>query len=680
MYATLKAHLALVRQRARSSRLLSVVRKPLGLAVSLAVVVAAPHPAAEAQSLTAPLMPSVTLPSQTQITISWNDPNTQEAGYILQQAVQGTGSWTKIAQTGPNATFWSSTSVSLGTSCSYRIKAYAWVGSVAIYSPFSPVSTASGPCIGPATPSNLTASGVSQTQIRLTWQDNASDEDGYLIFRTPTGMGVWTQIATAGTNQTTYTDSNLSPGAYNYKVRSYNIVGKSAQSNVATGNTAVSSSSGGQVQWSERFGGTSPDAGTAVTVDDSGNILIAGTVAGAVDFGGGAVPGIGSSGFIAKYSSSREYRWAKRFDGSQGSSTIFAIATDSSGNVYVTGYFISQVDLGGGFRTSFAYPRLSNHDVFIASYTANGAYRWDRTFGSGFEDSGYAIAVTSNGDIIVTGQSADADLGCGYQTSSSSSPDIFLARYSGSNGSCQWAKFVGGSAQDAGLGVAAASNGDIVIAGYFQGSANFGGVTLTSLGLSDIFLARYSGQGNLAWAKRFGNTGDDKANALSLDDSGNIAIGGYFSGTVDFGTGPITSQGSWDSFAAKFTSSGAAIWAKDLGGTDTDEVFGVATDTSGNVVVVGAFKGTMNAGGATLASNGYWDGFAAKYSAASGAHIWSKSFGGIYDDLANAVATDASGNAIVTGYFSATADFGGPEGSLTCAGPYTDIFVLSVGP
>jgi hypothetical protein len=643
---------------------------------------AATHPTASAQSLAAPLIPNVSS-SLTQVTISWNDPNptlsgTQEAGYIIQQSVQGTALWTKINMTGPNVTAWSSTSITKGTNCSYRIKAYSWVGDLPIYSAFSPVSTVAAPCIGPAIPSNLAASTVSQTQIRLTWQDNAGDENGYLIYRTPNGMGLWTEVATTGPNQATYTDSNLSPGTfYNYKIRSYNAVGKSPQSNVTTGNTMASVPSGGQVQWSERFGGSGGEAGTAVTVDDSGNILIAGIVTGAVDFGGGPVSGTGTSAFIAKYSSSRAYRWAKRFNGSSdSSSSIFGIATDVSGNVYVTGYFVGQVDFGGGFATSFAWPRLSNYDVFIASYTANGAYRWHKAFGSGYQDSGYAIATTSNGDVIVTGQSADADLGCGYQTSTFSSSDIFLARYS-TSGVCQWAKFIGGSAQDAGTGVAVASNGDIVLTGYFQGSANFGGVQLTSPGLSDIFLARYSGQGGLLWARRFGSTGDDKANALSLDDSGNIAIGGYFSGTVDFGSGPITSQGSWDAFAAKFTPSGATIWARDLGGTNTDEVLGVATDANGNVVVVGAFKGTMDLGGGPLSSNGYWDGFAAKYSAASGAYVWGKSFGGVNDDLANAVATDASGNAIVTGYFWNTIDFG--QGALGSAGA-TDIFVFSVGP
>ena len=156
-------------------------------------------------------------------------------------------------------------------------------------------------------------------------------------------------------------------------------MGKSAQSNVATRKYVGGGGGGGQVQWSERFGGAASDAGTAVTVDDFGNILIAGSVTGSVDFGGCLASGTGNSGFIAKYSSSRVCNWAKSFNGSQGTSNIMGIATDSSGNVYVTGSFVNQVDFGGGFRTSFASPRLSNYDVFIASFTANGVFRWDKT-------------------------------------------------------------------------------------------------------------------------------------------------------------------------------------------------------------------------------------------------------------------------------------------------------------
>src|SRR5262249_37137215 len=155
----------------------------------------------------------------------------------------------------------------------------------------------------------------------------------------------------------------------------------------------------------------------------------------------------------------------------------------------------------------------ASQDVFIAAYSSTGAYRWAISFGGGTDAFGYAIATTSGGDVVVTGQiGGRVNLGCGSMSTSSSSHDAFLARYSGASGSCQWVKFVGGPAEDSGTGVAVAPNGDVVMVGYFQSTANFGGGAITSVGLSDIFVARYSSQGAYLWAQTVGGSGDDRAN------------------------------------------------------------------------------------------------------------------------------------------------------------------------
>jgi hypothetical protein len=130
---------------------------------------------------------------------------------------------------------------------------------------------------------------------------------------------------------------------------------------------------------------------------------------------------------------------------------------------------------------------------------------------------------------------------------------------------------------------------------------------------------------------------------------------------------------------ARYSAGGAYLWAKDLGGDSTDEAFGVAADASGHVVVVGGFQGTVNFGGSPLTSAGFWDAFAAKFSAGSGSHMWSSAFGGSRDDFANAVAVDGNGNAIVTGDFQSAVDFGGPEGTRSSAGA-ADIFLLAISP
>ena len=94
------------------------------------------------------------------------------------------------------------------------------------------------------------------------------------------------------------------------------------------------------------------------------------------------------------------------------------------------------------------------------------------------------------------------------------------------------------------------------------------------------------------------------------------------------------------------------------------------------VLVAGVFTGTVNLGGSPLVSAGGMDIFVAKYSP-SGAHIWSKRFGGTSTDYGYGVAIDGAGNVLSTGYFQNSADFGG--GPLTSAGRQ-DVFVLSLGP
>src|SRR5207253_2679622 len=133
---------------------------------------------------------------------------------------------------------------------------------------------------------------------------------------------------------------------------------------------------------------------------------------------------------------------------------------------------------------------------------------------------------------------------------------------------------------------------------------------------------------------------------------------GSFKGTVDFGSGPLTSYltsvavgPSQDLFVAKYSSSGQNLWSKAVG-NDAEEVGkGIAVDSTGNVIVVGQLGSYMvDLGGGMQTSHGLYDAFVIKYSTA-GTYAWSKIFGSSQDDAATSVATDASGNVIVTGYF-----------------------------
>jgi hypothetical protein len=225
-----------------------------------------------------------------------------------------------------------------------------------------------------------------------------------------------------------------------------------------------------------------------------------------------------------------------------------------------------------------------------------------------------------------------------------------------------WSKDFGGpnlSASAVALGVAVDSLGEIAIAGYMQGSVDMGTGLMTSAGGNDIFIAKYTAGGVPLWSRRVGASQDDRAQGIAVDGSGNVYVIGTFQGTVDFGGGAVSSPATYvNSFLVKYSPLGAHLWSKRLSSTGMDEGLAVAVDGSGNVTAAGVLYQTSNFGGSSLATAGGSDVWVARFSSA-GAHVWSRRAGGTGDDWVYAVAVDGSGNASITGYSAAAADFGG---------------------
>jgi hypothetical protein len=187
------------------------------------------------------------------------------------------------------------------------------------------------------------------------------------------------------------------------------------------------------------------------------------------------------------------------------------------------------------------------------------------------------------------------------------------------------------------------------------------------------------------WARNMGGGGVEYGNAITTDATGNVYIAGYFTGTGDFnpGTGTLnmTSAGAEDIFVTKLDASGQLVWAKQLGGTESDQCFGIAVDAQGNVYTTGYFRGTADfdpgAGNFNLSAFSAMgpDIFVSKLDS-SGNFKWAKQMGGNTWDQATGIQVDAWGNVYTTGYFQTTADFdpGTTTANLTTTGGF-DIFV-----
>ncbi|MFZ4521056.1 MAG: T9SS type A sorting domain-containing protein [Bacteroidales bacterium] len=166
----------------------------------------------------------------------------------------------------------------------------------------------------------------------------------------------------------------------------------------------------------------------------------------------------------------------------------------------------------------------------------------------------------------------------------------------------QWVKTMGAGTVDAALSVKTDGSGNCYTTGIFSATVDFdpgpGIYELTSAGNEDIFITKLDASGNLVWARSIGGVNTDFGTSLSLDASGNVCITGNFSGTVDFdpgsGTCLITSIGAINTYVCKLDAQGDFVWAKALGGSFQNSANSISIDASGDILVAGSFFETVD--------------------------------------------------------------------------------------
>lgn len=231
-----------------------------------------------------------------------------------------------------------------------------------------------------------------------------------------------------------------------------------------------------------------------------------------------------------------------------------------------------------------------------------------------------------------------------------------------------WAKSATGTAYDEGYAVCSDLNGNVYVAGNFEsGTLTFGSYPLTNAGPRDFFLVKYDPSGTVLWAQSFGGSGYDGVEDICVDPSGNIILTGFYNSSPLIIDGiSLPNSGGSDMFVVKFDPTGNAIWANRAGSGSYDDGYGVITDNNGNVFVVGIFQSsTITFGGYTLNNGGDNDVYLVKYDS-GGVAQWAKRAGGSSWDNGFGVGTDGLGNAYISGYFgSSTMTFDGLTVSLS---------------
>jgi hypothetical protein len=219
--------------------------------------------------------------------------------------------------------------------------------------------------------------------------------------------------------------------------------------------------------------------------------------------------------------------------------------------------------------------------------------------------------------------------------------------------------------------IALDASGNIFLGGSFTGTGNFGGANLINVGQADAFLAKYNSQGNPQWALSFGGTSGDVINKIAVDSQGNVIVTGYFAGLVNFGGTTLSSSfGSTDVFLAKYSPLGLNLWAKNFANQGSSEYgTGVAVDkTNGDILLAGYALSDINLGGGVLQQCG----FLARFSS-SGGHLWSRACGKNNIGRTSALAVDSHGDVAISGDFQFQTDLGG--GLLIGTSSQYDYFV-----
>jgi len=449
-------------------------------------------------------------------------------------------------------------------------------------------------------------------------------------------------------------------------------------------------------------GGPAEEFGLGVAVDSSGNVYTTGYFGGTPDFGAdfGTSDIKTSAGaydiFITKIKPDGTYGWTRTIGGISADLGR-DITTDTSDNIYVTGYFMDTVDFGADFGISDIKISAGSHDIFVMKIYADGTYGWTKTMGGIIADDGNGIAIDSSGSICVVGCFQETvDFGADFGTSDikiSAGWDAFFMKIY-ADGTYGWTKTFGGTGHVWGQGVSSDSSSNVYMSGSFSGIVNFGADfgasdSKTSAGIADIFVTKINAGGTYGWTKVMGGTQYESGLAIASDYSGNVCVTGSFQDTVnfgaDFGTTDLkTSAGYRDIFVTKINANGTYGWTKIMGAAAPDGHggSGIDIDSLGNIYLTGYFSQTVDFGAdfgtsdiKTLA--GRYDIFVTKIES-NGAYGWTKTIGGTSYDSGQDIEIDTSGNIYLSGGFMPPVDFGLDFGT-TDLKTFGWIFVTKLG-
>ncbi len=252
-----------------------------------------------------------------------------------------------------------------------------------------------------------------------------------------------------------------------------------------------------------------------------------------------------------------------------------------------------------------------NADVYLVKTYLNGDTMWTRAFGGLFNDIGYSVIQTKDQGFLVAGYTASFGAG---------NSDIYLIKTT-PQGDTSWTKTFGGANQDICRSIQEAKVDGYVLVGETR---SFGA------GGSDVQLIKVDSNGAMIWNKVYGGALDDMGKVVQLTKDGGYIIAGE---TQSFGAG------MYDLYLIKTDAAGDTAWTKTYGGSNNEYCHSLIQTSDGGYLLQGE---TYSFGGGTV------DAYLLKLNA-TGDTLWTKTYGGIVDDVGRSVVETQDKGFIVIG-------------------------------
>jgi len=225
---------------------------------------------------------------------------------------------------------------------------------------------------------------------------------------------------------------------------------------------------------------------------------------------------------------------------------------DSQGSVYL---------LGDSYGILDGAPNAGIYDLFVQKFSASGIKLWTRQIGSSDYDFGMGMAVDSNGNLFIVGDTAGSIDGNGNL----GGEDIFILKLD-SNGNRLWSRQIGSNYSDYASDIALDNSGNVYLVGWTQGLM----AGTSYYGNGNMVAAKYDTNGNQLWLKQV--PGSSRSDSIALDPGGNVYLGG------NAGT---------DFLLLKWDGDGNQLWSKQFGVNYADsKAKALTTDSKGGVYAI----------------------------------------------------------------------------------------------